>query len=435
MRLIADAIACGVGARQVRWGENLHRAAFALGSGIRTTADGPVVLAGDAPGGMASTAGVNASLVNCLDYDDTHFGHPGAVVVPVALAVGHGAGSSRDQLIEAVIVGYEIAGKVAAATNPSRSARNVAWGTGLRFAPAAAGVAGKLLGLDRHRLAHALALAACDGPVPSVRQAVYSPGGPSMGKNNYAASATAGVMAAFLAQEGITGPLDIFDSTGGFAALTSTDQWLPTELTSDRVHVDEVESKPYSCCRKIHASLDALHELQGRHGFSHEDVLAVTLASSGWSAGDCFANPHPQQIVDVQFSAAFCTALVMHGVPTGVDWFTPAVLSNEALHATSRKVQLKAPSYAMPAETRSSWTEVEVRTTSGVYECAVSTPKGSPGNPMTDEELRNKSSSLVAPVLGADRASKVYQAVVDRNSHVDARGLSALLALNTSAPG
>lgn len=434
VRLFADAIACGVGARQVRWGENLHRAAFALGTGIQTTADGPVVLAGDAPGGMATTAGVNASLVNCLDYDDTHFGHPGAVVVPVALAVGHGAGSSRDQLIEAVMVGYEIAGKVAAATNPSRSARNVAWGTGLRFAPAAAGVAGKLLGLDGRRLAHALALAACDGPVPSVRQAVYSSGGPSMGKNNYAASATAGVTAAFLAQEGITGPLDIFDSTGGFASLTGTDQWQPAELTSDRVHVNEVESKPYPCCRKIHASLDALRELQRRHGFSHDDVLAVTLASSGWSAGDCFANPRPQQIVDVQFSARFCSALVMHGVPTGVDWFTPTVLSNEAVHATSRKVQLKAPSNAMPAETHSWWTEVEVRTTSGMHGCAVSTPKGSPGNPMTDEELHTKFSSLVAPVLGPDRATNVYEAVVGRNSNVDARGLSALLAMNTSAP-
>ena len=124
----------------------------------------------------------------------------------------------------------------------------------------------------------------------------------------------------------------------------------------------------------------------------------------------------------------------MHGVPTGVDWFSPTVLSDEAVVATSRKVQLKAPSMAMPAETHSWWTEVEVRTMSGVHGCAVSTPKGSPGNPMTDEELHNKCSSLVAPVLGPDRATKVYEAVVDRNSNVDARGLSALLAMNTSAP-
>jgi 2-methylcitrate dehydratase PrpD len=425
VRLFADAVACGIGAGQIRWGQDIQRAASALGGGTRRI-DGPVLLAGGAAGEVVPTAGMNALLINCLDYDDTHFGHPGAVIVPVALALGHVVGSSRRDLIEAVTVGYEVAGRVAAASNPSPSARDAAWGTGLRFAPAAAAVAGKLLGLDRTRLAHALALAACDGPVPSVRQTVYSDGGPSMAKNNYAASVTAGVTAAFLAREGIAGPLDLFDGADGFAALTGTDRWRPDELISDQVHALQVDSKPYACCRKIHASLDALRELRSRHGFSPDDVLEVLLVSPGWSAGRCFANPRPRQAVDVQFSAAFCSALLMHDVPTGIEWFNPALLSDEPLLATAGRVQVKVPP---EARTRSFfWTQVQVRTTSGVYECEVSNPKGSALNSMTDEELRAKFTGLVAPVLGPDRSVCLYDALVDGHGEVDARGLSALIS-------
>jgi 2-methylcitrate dehydratase PrpD len=56
-------------------------------------------------------AWANGVLANVLDYDDGHRitkGHPGAVVIPSALAAAEVSGADLRQLLEAIVVGYEI---------------------------------------------------------------------------------------------------------------------------------------------------------------------------------------------------------------------------------------------------------------------------------------------------------------------------------------
>ncbi len=57
-------------------------------------------------------AWANGVLANALDYDDGHRltkGHPGAIVIPAALAIAEAVDATVDELFEAILVGYEVA--------------------------------------------------------------------------------------------------------------------------------------------------------------------------------------------------------------------------------------------------------------------------------------------------------------------------------------
>ena len=111
------------------------------------------------PLSATGAAWANGVLANALDFDDGHRlckGHPGANVIPAALAVAESVRASPDELRRAILLGYEVAIRAGVALH-ARSAEyhaSGAWG-----ALGAAAAAGTLLGLDDERMRYALGLA------------------------------------------------------------------------------------------------------------------------------------------------------------------------------------------------------------------------------------------------------------------------------------
>jgi hypothetical protein len=59
----------------------------------------------------AGAAFLNGALAHSLDFDDTHAAgslHPGAAVIPAALAAGEMAGAHGSDVLAAIIAGYEV---------------------------------------------------------------------------------------------------------------------------------------------------------------------------------------------------------------------------------------------------------------------------------------------------------------------------------------
>jgi 2-methylcitrate dehydratase PrpD len=63
----------------------------------------------------------NSYLANLLDWDDSLMpsGHPGAVIVPPALALAEGAGATGGDVVRAVALAYEVFARIALALAPS----------------------------------------------------------------------------------------------------------------------------------------------------------------------------------------------------------------------------------------------------------------------------------------------------------------------------
>jgi 2-methylcitrate dehydratase len=125
----------------------------------------------------------------------------------VALAAAELAGASGLELIAAVVLGYEIYGRGKALMDA-----NSVWDGVSISGLVAPAIAGRLMGLDREKLAHAIALGAARAPTPvAVREGAIS----AAKSIANALIAQNGMQAALLAAQGVTGPLDLFEAERG----------------------------------------------------------------------------------------------------------------------------------------------------------------------------------------------------------------------------
>ena len=140
-------------------GSTLPHGQVALRS-IRGSKGTCTILGEQTKAAAADAAFVNAVLGHSTLHEDVGGGgHPGTYIIPVALAVGEGRGGAGQDLLTAVITGYEAAARLTQAVPPELMAR------GFRAVPAlgvfgAVAAADKIMRLTEEPMAAALDLAA-----------------------------------------------------------------------------------------------------------------------------------------------------------------------------------------------------------------------------------------------------------------------------------
>ena len=203
----------GKGARPV---ETIARFAERMGP-----ADGPSEVLIHRRGTSPLVAAMaNAAASHVAEQDDVHNGsvfHPATVVFPPALAVAQALGRSGDELLAAVVAGYEVGIRVGEFLG--RSHYKVFHTTGTAGTLAAAAAVGNLLRLDAEQMAHAFGSAGTQaaGLWEFLRDAADSK------QLHTAHAASAGLTAAYLAADGFTGARRILDGAQGMAAGMSSD--------------------------------------------------------------------------------------------------------------------------------------------------------------------------------------------------------------------
>ena len=262
--------------------------------------------ASDAHGGTAATAlydgrplsvpgaaWANGVLANVLDYDDGHRitkGHPGAMVIPAALATAESVGATATQFLEAVLVGYEVAIRAGILLH-EREAQyhaSAAWGS-LGVAVATA----RLLGLDATKLRHAVGIAEYHAPIALMPRAVADP---AMTKDTCGWGGLIGTSAAMLAGRGFTGLDSEFMLTSGDLEL------------GERWEVLELYLKHYPCCRWSQQGIDAALRLRPDPA-SIESVVVRTFA-----AADLLSRRRPTNTEEMQYSLVWPVATALaHG--------------------------------------------------------------------------------------------------------------------------
>jgi 2-methylcitrate dehydratase len=207
--LLLDSIGCGLAALQdeedfravVRLAEELggKPECTILGSSVKTSA--PVA------------ALANGALIRALDLNDAYWGpnrggHPSDNMATV-LAAAERSGSAGRAVIEAIVAGYEIDGRIR-----DIGVRDGDFDYVTYIGLAAAATAGRLLGLDRERLADALGLAATYSPALGVVRGGHISAAKWLGSG---LAGHTGVLAALLAAQGLSGPRNALDDEHGWA--------------------------------------------------------------------------------------------------------------------------------------------------------------------------------------------------------------------------
>src|SRR6266702_315533 len=197
----------------------------------RTGPGGQSRILGCGPAVQAPSAALaNGALAHAFELDSlTRPGagaHPGATVLPPALAIAQERGADGRALIAAFVAGNEVMIRIGRATGHTNEARGFhAPGTTGPFGAAVA--AGHLLRLDARTMTNALGIAGslCGGLLEFAR------GDGGMVKRLHLGRASeAGVLAASLAADGFAGPRTVIEGEFGFLRVFCTN-WDEGELT------------------------------------------------------------------------------------------------------------------------------------------------------------------------------------------------------------
>ena len=379
----------------------------------------------------AGAAFLNGALAHSLDFDDTHAAgslHPGAPVIPAALAAGEMVGASGADVLAAIIAGYEITCRVALALPAKAHYDRGFHPTATCGAFGAAAAAARVFGLDADGVAGALGtvLSQCAGSLEFLVNGAWTK------RFQVGWAANNGLMAATLVREGFKGAAEALEGPHGFLHAYAPDPQ-PERAVQDLGSVFELMAtavKPYPSCRYGHAGIDAALALRAANDIKPQDITAVTLglprAGMLLIGQPADKKSNPQNVVDGQFSGPF---VVSSALATGaMGWDSYGLLDDPTVRALLPKVTC-AFDPEIEAEFPANMSgKLTIEAGGQRFTQKVVVPKGEPTNFLTEAELRAKFAGLADAVLGSDRAARLADAVLAIDSTADIAGLMRLSA-------
>ena len=341
---------------------------------------------------MASAALINGIASHTFDFDDTHLKtiiHPAGPVASAALALAEHRGASGRALLDALVLGIDVACRVGNAVYPDHYDRG--WHiTGTTGMLGAAAACARLLALDEQRTAMALGIAASQ-PVGLREQfgtmtKPFHPGG----------AARAGLMAALMAQHGYTASARALEAPRGLMQTYSTKcDW--SEITTqlgERFEISFNSYKPFACGIVIHPVIDGCAQLRAR-GVTPEQVQRIELKVHPLVL-ELTGKKEPADGLQGKFSVYHGAAVGLMIGRAGEAEYSDAVVTRPDIVALRRKVVAVVD----PGIAEESADVTAVLADGRREHVFVEHAIGSLQRPMSDAELEAKFSQLVLPVLG-----------------------------------
>ena len=367
---------------------------------------------------MASAALLNGISSHTFDFDDTHLKtiiHPAGPVASAALALAEHTGANGRALIDALVLGIDVACRVGNAMYPEHYDRgwHITGSTGMLGAAAACA---RLLGLTAPQTAMALGIAASQ-PV-GVREQFgtmtkpFHPG----------AAARAGLMSALMAQHGFTASARALEAPRGLMQTVSTrNDWsqISDEL-GQRFEISFNTYKPFACGIDIHPSIDACAQLRAQ-GVSPSQVERIELKVHSLVL-ELTGKKEPVDGLQAKFSVYHGCAAGLSLGQAGEDAFSDELVNRPDMVALRRKVVATVDDAIDEASADVTAVLSDGRRVHVFVEHAI----GSLQRPMSDDQLAAKFHGLSDPVLGAARGAALIQACRDIGLAGDVRTLTAL---------
>lgn len=283
---------------------------------------------------------VNGAFAHALELDDDHriaVLHPGAVVVPAALAVAEAADATGLTFLRALLVGYEVACRLGEVYRGSLF-DHALHPTALCGTLGAAAAAAVVMDLDQDGFVRALGIAGTQASGVTEWRA----DGSWIKRLHPGRAAHAGVLSARLAREGFTGPATIFEGDGGFFRAFTHGQTIdPDAMTRDLgrdFRALGTAVKPYPCCRFEHGAIDLALEAASA-GISPDDIESVAIRI--YRTNVLSYHHVPKNAVDAQFNVPYAVALAfVRGAVRLADFTDDAIKAPDVL-ALARRIDVR----------------------------------------------------------------------------------------------
>lgn len=287
-----------------------------------------------------SAAFLNALHGRIHTYDDTYEPgtlHAGSSVLSAALALAEKHAMDGQTFLAAVIAGYEVATRVAAAVSPSHYASGF-HNTGTCTVFGAAAAASRVLKLDALALAETFGLAGATAG--GLRQ--HQIDGSMLDSAFHGArAAQSGVMVAQLGFEGVRGPAAILEGPLGFCAVMAPERdvsRLTRGLGTD-YEFEKTTIKPYPTCRFVHGPTEAALALKHMHQIEPGSIREVTVATFRQSI-EVSSRPDINTPFDAVVSHQYSVALALIKEKIELSAITAGADGDPQVLALMRKVRV-----------------------------------------------------------------------------------------------
>lgn len=386
---------------------------------------------------IADAALANGCIAHALDYDDcgVKIGHPSVLVLPSVLSLSEHLGASGRDLLTAYILGLEIEGKLALHADFKLMQARLNHQTWYGSIGAAAACA-KLLKLDVPKTRMALAIAA------NAACGLSANHGSMAGAMAAGNACCNGVIAALMAQEGITANPNIIEAKNGFYDTLVGPGHYDAERMADGlgkpfyIESPGIGLKKYPSCYHTHRALDGVFQLLGKHRLTDKDIAEVDVGTSE-RAMRVLAFTEPGTPYQAKYSMPYCIAAAVVDHQVTLDTFTARKFEDRNMVETRKKVHLSFPDVPIwpgladvGPDTEFVGNPVTIRMIDGrSYSARVDIPRGDPALPLTDDELLSKyrdcARSQLSPddmersvglVLGLERVADVGTVIATLNS-------------------
>lgn len=400
-RTFIDTLGCAMGgylsepakiARRLAWSTAGNPAARVLGANDFSSLD------------MAAFA--NGSMIRYLDCNDSYFtpggGHPSDMIA-AALAVGDAYGRDGKALITAITLAYEVFCRL----SDQVVSGDLGWDQGMFSIVGATCAAGSLMGLDEERIGNAVSLALA----PNLPLGVTRTGELSMWKGCATAAATrAGVFAAQLAAEGMSGPGEPFEGRRGLWEQAGVTQ----KVTLDQFGgdgqyflINDTTFKFYPSQIHTQAPIGLAVELQPQVRPDEIESIGIQIYQSGVSSpGTEPEKWDPQTRETADHSIPFLVAMALQDGAVTPGSFTPQRIADPSLRSLMGKMTMSEGPGFTERYPQQYNCRIEVRSSNGSTNiAATSYPKGHKENPLSDQEVGEKFCSLASAVLSDRQCS------------------------------
>ena len=397
--------------------------ALALAQAGRTAA---TVVGSSILTGPMDAALVNGLLAHSDETDDSHGlsqSHPGASIVPAALALAEDFGATGEHYLRAVTLGYDVGCRLTMTLGgptfrdeTRRSTHSFAGNFG------SAAAAGCISGLTAQQMRWLLDYASQQ----TGGYAVWGRDTDHIEKGFVFAGMPArnGVTAALLVRSGWNGVDDVFSGADNFFRVNApkVDPALLIDKLGERYEIVNTDIKKWTVGTPIQAPLDAIENIRRKRPFDANDVrsVAVRLAPSVGSVVD------NRDIPDICLQHMVAVMLIDKTASFHAAHDKARMQDAEVLRQRSKVKYVADTALNRLLPVRVAIVEITLMDGTQLSE-QVEAVRGTVRNPMPRNEVVDKARDLIAPVLGAATAEKLIETLLTIETVKDIRTLRPLL--------
>lgn len=431
MLIVLDTIGCAIGG----WVEEPARKVIRVVERLGGSPDCQVI------GTPLRTSAPNAALVNgmlcrVLDLNDylvgsgasggNSGGHP-SDSIPIALAFAELAGRSGRELLAAIVIGYEIYGRVRQYQGSPPNWDGVS-GTGF-VAPV---IAGWLMGLNKQQLSNALALSVARCATSAMVRTGDISSAKSMANSLVAET---GARSVILAAEGITGPLAVLDHPRGMSQVFLNADMRPALVgsLSEPKFILQSNIKPYPCLATGQAAVAAAIKLRAqlKGGLNQVERLRIVMADRGnirrQQADPGRTDPRSKEAADHSFP--FLVAVALIDGQLGPAQFEHGRWNDPAVRAIMNRIEMTVDPSLVGADPTDYPCRLEAIDTAGrKHIVEVDRPPGLARFGIDEELVLEKFNATASRFLSRSQCDRLIDATLNLGRAPDIGPLASALA-------